>query len=1419
MARLVQQALFSFSSFRTSSGNIGPLTTVNTTNAPVTTTISIVPNVYEYPGPPGGAFICSTTPQNFTVTINPTPTVNTISNQTVCNGLQTTAVNFSGFVPGTVYNWVNNTPSIGLAASGSGNIGAFTATNNGTIPVTATITVTPSFTNGGTTCLGTPKTYTITVNPSPTVNTISSQTVCNNALTAAVNFTGNVPGTVYNWTNNNTTIGLAAGGTGNIAAFTAINTGLVPVTATITVTPAFTNASVTCTGSLRTFTITVNPDVFAGTISGASPLCIGATATYSSNGNTGGTWSSSDPSVATVNPASGLVTALNAGVTNIIYTINTGCNSPVSAFKTLTVSPNVNSGTVSGASPICIGSSTLFSTNGEPGGTWSSSNTLVATVNAVSGMVTAVNAGTANIIYTLTGCNAVPASASVTVSPNANAGVISGASPLCPGVTATYTSNGNTGGSWSSSNNAIATVDASTGLVTAVSPGTVNIIYTVSTGCNSPVTSSRSLTVAINANAGTVTGPSPLCIGSNAFYFSSGDPGGTWSSSNTLVATVNAVSGFVTVVGTGTTNIIYTVNTGCNSPVAAFKALTVNPVAPLTPGTITGVATVCASVTGLIHTINPVLNATIYNWVVPAGWTITSGQGTTSITVTAGNASGNISVNAGNFCGTSGNRNLAIVVNATGTWLGISSNNWNDGLNWCGAVPGAATNVIIPAGTPNNPVISSLAMANNISVAAGATLTINNATLQTGGTITSNANIIAMDGTLEMNGTSIQSIGANTFQGNALGHLVINNSAGVILNGILDIYGSLTYGNNGVDLKTNNLLTLKSTLANTAWIGNMTGKTIEGDVTVERYIPNHSKAWQFLSVPVTGLQTIHEAWQDTANFANQNRYPGFGTMLTSNLPGALALGFDVYTAPGPSIKVYNSNTGSYVGVPSTKTTAISNPRGYMVFVRGDRSVTAHNQPATSTVLRTKGKLYTPADAPPVTTVQAGRFESVGNPYASAIDYAQVIKSGGVQTDFFYMWDPKLTITTGNGGHSPYGLGGFQTFSWNGSSFDVTPGGGSYSGSNRNIESGQAFFVAAPLTGGTLSFAENCKVSGSNNVNRVYSNFKQMRTNLYVINGADQVLIDGNLLHFDASFSNDINEQDAVKLNNTGENLGISSQGKILAIERRAEILVSDTVVYNLGQLRVQQYLLECIPANLEMQGLAAYLEDNYLKTTTPVSMTDTTRLLFNIINSPGSYAVDRFRLVFRKLAPVPVTITGITANRNNDKSATVNWKVENETSIRQYTIERSADGRMFEGIITTLPISNNGGSAAYTKIDLGAYKSDNFYRVKAISNSGQVQYSNIVKVASVKLASTVEVYPNPVTDSRMNIIFTGKAAGLYKLTVINSLGQEVQQSNINVSSSSEHKTVVLGASIIPGIYRLIITGPDGEKFIQQLIIK
>ncbi|MFN5441938.1 MAG: beta strand repeat-containing protein, partial [Flavobacteriia bacterium] len=207
----------------------------------------------------GSSNSCESVPTTaLTVTVNPIPAVtNTLSNATYCNGVAVTAIPLTSDVTGAVLSWTNNTTSIGLAASGTGTIPAFTATNTTNAPVTATITVTPTYTNNGVTCTGTAVTYTITVNPTPTVNAITSQSLCAGANTTAVTFasTFNVSGTTYNWTNSNTSIGLAASGTGDIAAFTATNTTNANITGTITVTPTANG----CNGTAQTFTITVNP--------------------------------------------------------------------------------------------------------------------------------------------------------------------------------------------------------------------------------------------------------------------------------------------------------------------------------------------------------------------------------------------------------------------------------------------------------------------------------------------------------------------------------------------------------------------------------------------------------------------------------------------------------------------------------------------------------------------------------------------------------------------------------------------------------------------------------------------------------------------------------------------------------------------------------------------------------------------------------------------------------------------------------------------------------------------------------------------------------------------------------------------------------------------------------------------------------
>ena len=108
-------------------------------------------------------------------------------------------------------------------------------------------------------CEGLPTVYNVTVNPLAQVNPVDDQVVCNED-TLQIEFTTQNTGgiTTYNWTNDNSNIGLSNAGTGNID-ITATNTTDEPITATIVVTPSFENGGETNTGNSITFTITVNP--------------------------------------------------------------------------------------------------------------------------------------------------------------------------------------------------------------------------------------------------------------------------------------------------------------------------------------------------------------------------------------------------------------------------------------------------------------------------------------------------------------------------------------------------------------------------------------------------------------------------------------------------------------------------------------------------------------------------------------------------------------------------------------------------------------------------------------------------------------------------------------------------------------------------------------------------------------------------------------------------------------------------------------------------------------------------------------------------------------------------------------------------------------------------------------------------------
>ncbi len=177
-------------------GNIS-FEATNTGDTPMIATIIVTPILAN------NGVNCMGTSEQFTITVNPIPTVDQPENQSVCNGSRTAEIIFTGKIPNTIYSWSINDTIIGFPASGTGYIPETEVVNNQSDSIVAIITVVPSF-NG---CDGTPKDFKIVVYPSAVIlKQPSSSTIClgSQPVTLSVIHTTGVKPPTYQWYSNTT---------------------------------------------------------------------------------------------------------------------------------------------------------------------------------------------------------------------------------------------------------------------------------------------------------------------------------------------------------------------------------------------------------------------------------------------------------------------------------------------------------------------------------------------------------------------------------------------------------------------------------------------------------------------------------------------------------------------------------------------------------------------------------------------------------------------------------------------------------------------------------------------------------------------------------------------------------------------------------------------------------------------------------------------------------------------------------------------------------------------------------------------------------------------------------------------------------------------------------------------------------------
>jgi trimeric autotransporter adhesin len=416
---------------------------------------------------------------------------------------------------------------------GTGGTGVSTALVIGILNGVDTITYTLS-----TGCIAK---YTITINPiTPIVAGIT--TVC---VGSAIDLGDATPGGI--WTSSDTFIA-------KIDSFSGHLTGMGPGNVLITYTMP--------TGCHASIVITVNP--LPAAIVGPGQVCVSDTILLT-DATLAGTWSSTDPSIATVNPATGKVTGVSAGIVAIKYTIGSGCF----VIDSIIVNPK---SPIFGPNQVCV-ASTITLVDTTAGGTWSLSNGSASISSTFDSSVTllGVVAGVDTVYYTngLTDCQSMYV---ITVNPLPSN--ITGPNEVCVGASVTFVDTPAVQpgpfGIWTSSAPGIAAVSSSfdsSAIITGIASGIAFITYTLPTGC----LTTKAITV--NPSPGAITGPNHVCLGR---FISLGDPtpGGSWSSSNTGVATIDA-SGNIVTVSLGTTIIAYTL------PIGGCSAVTVVTVTPI----------------------------------------------------------------------------------------------------------------------------------------------------------------------------------------------------------------------------------------------------------------------------------------------------------------------------------------------------------------------------------------------------------------------------------------------------------------------------------------------------------------------------------------------------------------------------------------------------------------------------------------------------------------------------------------------------------------------------------------------------------------------------------------------------------------------------------------------------------------------
>lgn len=179
---------------------------------------------------------------------------------------------------------------------------------------------------------------------------------------------------------------------------------------------------------------------------------------------------------------------------------------------------------------------------------------------------------------------------------------------------------------------------------------------------------------------------------------------------------------------------------------------------------------------------------------------------------------------------------------------------------------------------------------------------------------------------------------------------------------------------------------------------------------------------------------------------------------------------------------------------------------------------------------------------------------------------------------------------------------------------------------------------------------------------------------------------------------------------------------------------------------------------------------------------------------------------------LPVTIKSFTAEKYNQYHQIL-WQVANEINVKNYIIELSVDGVVYDVIGKTMAV--NLEQYSFKHLPLINAKIF-YYRLRIEDKDGSIKYSSVKIIKYNDKVDEFSIYPNPV-KSNLNIKYESKSSGKAVVQIITLDGRAILTKQLVLNSGTNYISIPIDNAIKKGLYifRLI----DNKEQIQKLFNK